>query len=59
VGIERGSTRSHCVENWLWNRPVIPNLDYAYSQGYEPGYLGVREKKLIMAEKGTYVNIEI
>jgi len=23
----------------------------------EPGHLGVSEKKLIMAEKGTYVNI--
>jgi len=35
---------------------VIPNLGYAYPQSYEPGYLGVREKKnLIMAGKGTYV----
>jgi len=23
---------------------VIPNLGYAYPQGYEPGHLGVREK---------------
>jgi hypothetical protein len=35
---------------------VTPNLGYAYPQGYEPGQLGVREKNLIMAEKGTYVN---
>lgn len=27
-------------------RAVIPNLVYAYPQGYEPGHLGVREKKL-------------
>jgi hypothetical protein len=26
------------------------------TQGYEPGHLGVREKKWRMAEKGTYVN---
>jgi len=26
-------------------RAVIPNLGYAYHQGYEPGHLGVREKK--------------
>jgi hypothetical protein len=25
---------------------VIPNLGYVYPQGYEPGHLGVREKKL-------------
>jgi hypothetical protein len=35
---------------------VIPNLGYAYPQGYEPGHLGVREKNRIMAEKGAYVN---
>ena len=25
---------------------MIPNLGYAYSQGYEPEHLGVREKKI-------------
>ena len=25
---------------------MIPNLGYAYPQGYEPGHLRVREKKL-------------
>jgi len=34
-------------------RAMIPNLGYAYPQGYEPGDLGVREKKRILAGKGT------
>jgi hypothetical protein len=35
---------------------VIPNLGYAYSQGYESGHLGVHEKKLNNDGKGTYIN---
>jgi hypothetical protein len=35
---------------------AIPNLGYAYPQGYEPGHLGACEKNGIMVEKGTYVN---
>ena len=30
---------------------MIPKLGYAYPQEYEPEYLGVREKKRIMAGK--------
>jgi hypothetical protein len=30
----------------LFHRTVISNLRYAYPQGYEPGHLGVGEKKL-------------
>jgi hypothetical protein len=37
-------------------RSVIPKLGYSYPQEYEPGHLVVREKKIIMAGKGTYVN---
>jgi len=29
------------------SRTVIPNLGYTYPQGYEPGHLGVCEKKKI------------
>ena len=35
---------------------MIPNLGYAYPQGYEPGHLGVRENNINNAEKGKYVN---
>ena len=40
------------------SRTVIPNLGYTYPQWYEPGHLGVCEKKKIewWGEKGTYVN---
>jgi len=31
---------------------VIPNLGYAHPQEYEPGYLGVGEKKLNNGGKG-------
>ena len=27
-------------------KKLIPNLGYAHPQGYEPGHLGVREKKM-------------
>jgi hypothetical protein len=42
---------------FLYGRPVIPNLGYAYPRGYEPGYLGVREKYLIMAGKGYLLTV--
>ena len=37
-------------------RSVIPNLEYAYRQGYEPEHLGEREKNWIMERKYTYIN---
>jgi hypothetical protein len=40
-------------------RPVIPNLGYAYVQGYEPGHLGGTRKKNWITLRGTYVNIYI
>jgi hypothetical protein len=36
------------------SKPVIPSLEQASLQGYQPGHLGVREKNSLMAEKGHY-----
>ena len=37
-----------CIHDF---KTVIPNLGYAYPLGYEPGYIGLREKKLNIISK--------
>ena len=52
-------TNRQCLQeslNFLVNcGPVIPNLRYAYPQGYETGHLGVRKKQLNSGGKGLFI----
>jgi len=42
----------------LSSKAVISNLDYAYPQGYEPGYLGVLEKIYQRWKKSIYLALK-